>query len=214
MAGAAGPLDEHDSKRLLSAWGVPVAAERVVADPAALKAAGSALGWPLVLKGLAPGDVHKTEAGLVRLGLNGPKAAAAAWAELAAALGGTGRILAQTQVRGTLELMAGFLRDPQLGPCVMVGLGGVFAEALEDRAFAVAPLGRGEALALIRRLRGQRLLDGFRGAAPLDREALAGILTALGELGRACPRIREIDVNPLIVVQGHPVAVDAVVVLD
>jgi acetyltransferase len=214
VAGAAGPLDEHDSKRLLSAWGMPVAAERVVADPAALKAAGSALGWPLVLKGLAPGDVHKTEAGLVRLGLSGPKAAAAAWAELAAALGGTGRILAQTQVRGTLELMAGFLRDPQLGPCVMVGLGGVFAEALEDRAFAVAPLGCGEALALIRRLRGQRLLDGFRGAAPLDREALAGILMALGELGRACPRIREIDVNPLIVVQGRPVAVDAVVVMD
>jgi acetyltransferase len=130
------------------------------------------------------------------------------------AMRGGGKVLVQRQVPGELELIVGMVRDPQFGPCVMLGLGGVMAEVLADAVFAVAPLSRSDAIALIGRLRAQRLLDGFRGAPPVDREALSRILIQVGEIGLAHPRVREIDINPLIISGGSPVAVDATLVLD
>jgi len=127
---------------------------------------------------------------------------------------GRGRVLIQRQIQGKVELILGLLRDPQFGPCVMFGLGGVTAELFDDAAFAVAPLNRGEALDLIGRIRGQRMLDGFRGAPPVDREEIARILVALGEIGLAFPRIREIDINPLICGEEESMAVDATFVLE
>ena len=127
---------------------------------------------------------------------------------------GRGQVLIQRQVPGKVELILGLLRDPQFGPCVMFGLGGVTAELFGDAAFAVAPLTRGEALELIGRIRGQKMLDGFRGAPPVDREEIARILVALGEIGLAFPRIREIDINPLICGEEGAMAVDATIVLE
>jgi acetyltransferase len=95
----------------------------------------------------------------------------------------------------------------------MLGLGGVMAEVLKDSVFAVAPLSRSDALGLISRLKAQELLDGFRGAPPVDREALARILIQIGGLGVAYSRVREVDINPVIVSKGKPVAVDASVIL-
>ncbi len=96
---------------------------------------------------------------------------------------GRGQVLVQKQIPGKVELILGLLRDPQFGPCVMFGLGGVMAELFDDTVFAVAPLTHREALALIGRIRGQKMLDGFRGAPPVNREEIARILVTLGEIG-------------------------------
>jgi hypothetical protein len=105
------------------------------------------------------------------------------------------------------------LRDPQFGPCVMCGLGGILTEIANDKAFAAAPFNMEEALALIGRLKTQKLLDGFRSFPAVDRNAFADILVRLCALGSMHPNIREIDINPLIVRNGIPVAVDASIIL-
>jgi acetyltransferase len=208
-----GNLDEHLSKRVLAACEIPVVEEEIVssADEAARVASG--LGFPVVMKGLVPGEIHKTELGLVRLGIASTKAAAVEFEDLKAKMDGRGKVVVQQQVQGELELIVGLVRDPQFGPCVMLGLGGVMAEVLRDSVFAVAPLSRSDALGLISRLKAQELLDGFRGAPAVDREALSRILIQIGGLGLAYSRVREVDINPVIVSKGKPVAVDASVIL-
>lgn len=214
VASGTGPLDEYLSKRILAAAGVPVVEEkRVKSANEAAKVAGD-MGFPVVMKGLLPGEIHKTELGLVRLGIASEQEAADEFEKLTRTMKAAGTVLVQRQIHGELELIVGLIRDPQFGPCVMLGLGGVLAEVLRDSEFAVAPLARSDALELIGRLRAQQLLDGFRGAPPVDRDALAEILIRVGQLGCAYPRIREIDINPLIVSNGAPVAVDASVMLD
>jgi len=105
------------------------------------------------------------------------------------------------------------MRDPQFGACIMCGLGGILTEVLNDNVFAVAPLNIADALALIGRLKTQTLLNGFRGFPALDRNALADILVRICELGRMVPHIQEIDINPLMVQNGRPTAVDASIIL-
>ncbi|MFP4390398.1 MAG: acetate--CoA ligase family protein, partial [Desulfococcaceae bacterium] len=209
---AGGVLDEALSKTLLSEMGILAVEEVVTTAVGEAKAAAERFGWPVVLKGLRPGTVHKTEAGLVRMGVDSEGALESAFSELLDAAEGGG-VLVQRQVPAGLELIAGLVRDPQFGPCVMAGMGGVLAEVLKDTAFGIAPLTKADALALIGRLRSQALLDGFRGAPPVDRQALAEILVRLGNLGAAAERVREVDINPLIVVDGKPMAVDAAVVV-
>jgi acyl-CoA synthetase (NDP forming) len=211
---APGPLDEHLSKEILRACGVPTVPERIVTGEEQVEAAEAVLGYPIVMKGLLPGGVHKTEMGLVRLGVPDKSAARQTYAALMKRMEGRGQILIQRQIQGRVELILGLLRDPQFGPCVMFGLGGVAAELFDDAVFAVAPLTRRDALGLMDRIRGQKMLDGFRGAPPVDREEIARILVALGEIGLAFPRIREIDINPLICGAEGPIAVDATIILE
>jgi acetyltransferase len=211
---APGPLDEHLSKELLRACGVPTVPERIVTGAEQVEATGATMGYPVVMKGLLPGGVHKTEMGLVRLDIPDGPAALRAFATLMERMEGRGRVLIQRQIPGKVELILGLLRDPQFGPCVMFGLGGVTAELFDDAVFAVAPLTHREALGLIGRIRGQKMLNGFRGTPPVDREEIARILVALGEIGLAFPRIREIDINPLICGAEGPIAVDATIILE
>lgn len=166
------------------------------------------------MKGLLPGGVHKTEMGLVRLDIPDGPAARQTYAALMERMEGRGQILIQRQIPGKVELIPGLLRDPQFGPCVMFGLGGVAAELFDDAVFAVAPLTRRDALDLMTRIRGQKMLNGFRGTPPVDREEIARIIVALGEIGLAFPQIREIDINPLICGGEGPIAVDATIILE
>jgi acetyltransferase len=213
ISGLSGALDEQISKQILSAYGIPTVPEEAAADLAACEGALSRLGFPVVMKGLQQGVVHKTELGLVRLGINDRETARQTFAAFLEKMKGNGRVLIQKQAEGKLELILGLLRDPQFGPCVMVGLGGILAEAASDVAFLMAPLTKGEALKAIGRLKGQKLLDGFRSAPPVDKEKLAELLIAVGQLGLDHPRIQEIDINPLIVGSKGLVAVDATVIL-
>ena len=206
--------DEFDSKRILEAAGIPVIEERIVRSAADAVRAGQGIGYPVVMKGLLPGDVHKTESGLICLGIRSSAEAKETFRDFQARMNDRGRILIQRQVPIDYEIIAGFLRDSQFGPCVMFGLGGIFSELQRDVAFALAPLRRKDALGLLDRIRGRKLLRGFRGMAPLEDDIMADILVRLGELGASCPDIEQIDINPLVVSHGMPVAVDATVVLQ
>ena len=205
--------DEHDSKRLLSRWNIPVVEEILVPSLDEALAAAGKVGFPLVLKGLVPGEIHKTESGRVRLGIRDEHSLKMAYEEVGAGMKSGGRLVLQHHAEKDYELIAGFLRDPQFGPCVMFGLGGVLAEMQRDVAFSLAPLGMGEALRLMECLRGRRLLEGFRGIAPLDRESMAGILVDLGRLASCHSGIEQVDINPIVVKDGSPLAVDATIIV-
>jgi acyl-CoA synthetase (NDP forming) len=208
-----GALDEHISKKILAGYSIPVVDEKAAATPKEAFDAAKLFGFPVVMKGILPGEIHKTESGLVRLGISSEEETGRVFSELNRKMSGKGKILVQRQVEGGLELIAGIIRDPQFGPCVMLGLGGIFAEILKDTVFAVAPLSLKEALSMIGRLKSQKLLNGFRNFAPVDRESLAKIIVSLGELGFGNQEIKEIDVNPLIAAGGKITAVDASVII-
>lgn len=209
-----GPLDEHISKKILAGYSIPVVEEKTAASLEDALGAARAFGFPVVMKGILPGEIHKTESGLVQLGITSEEEATKAFGRLKGRMAGKGNILVQPQIEGGPELIAGMVRDPQFGPCVMLGLGGIFTEILKDIVFAVAPLSCKEALSMIGRLKSQKLLNGFRGFSPVDRESIATIIVSLGELGCSNPRIKEIDINPLIACKNRIVAVDASVVLE
>ncbi len=219
MAGSPAPttLSEHDSKTLLAQYGVPIAAERLVSSAAEARTAASELGYPVVLKLCGDAIAHKTERDLVCLGLRDGDAVAAAAAELLAKArpedGAVGLLVAE-QVRGARELIAGLVRDPQFGPCVMLGVGGVLAEALRDVVFASVPLDEASARALPDRLATRALLGAFRGEPAIDRDALARVLLGLSRLALERPDVASVDLNPLIVRGGIPLAVDALVELE
>jgi acetyltransferase len=205
--------DEFDTKGFLSGWKIPVTEERLVDSLNEAWKAAREMGLPVVLKGLMPGKVHKTEQGLVHLGITDKTLLEAAYHHIQKKLDHHGRILIQKEVKSDYELIAGFIRDDQFGPCVMFGLGGIFSELESDVVFAMAPLDRESALKLIGRIRGKRLLQGFRGMTPLKQETMADILVKLGDVGIAYPQIEQIDVNPLAVSKGSPLAVDANIIL-
>ena len=205
--------DEFDSKQLLALCGIPVVEEQIAKTMGDAVSFAREIGYPVVMKGLAPGEVHKTESGLVRLNLATSSGVKNAFEELMKRMNGQGRILLQRQMSIDYELIAGYLLDAQFGPCVMFGLGGIFSELQRDVVFATAPLTEQSALELIFRIKGNKLLQGFRGMTPINGKAMAGILVGLSNLGAACPQIEQIDINPLIIAGGNPVAVDASVIL-
>src|SRR5213596_703484 len=210
-------LSEHASKALLAGYGVPVAREALVADAEAAAHAAAEIGFPVVVKLCGDAVTHKTERSLVRLGIADAAGVRAAAAELLA-LGrpddGDVALLVAEMVRGRRELIAGVVRDPQFGPCVMLGVGGIVAEAVGDVVFAAAPLSAAEARRMIGGLdAGRRVLEAFRGEPAVEADALAAILVGLGRLAVERPEVQSVDVNPLIVRDGRPIAVDALVVL-
>lgn len=207
-------LAEHDSKRLLAAHGVPFAPERVVRSAPEAVAAARELGFPVVAKLAGDTIAHKTERGLVRLGLSSDEAVAAACDDLLAAAtpaDGEAVVLVASMLTGTRELIAGVHEDPQFGRCVMIGVGGVLAEALRDVAFRLVPIDAHDAREMLDDLSAQALLGPLRGEPAVDRDAVTEVLLSLSRFAEAHPEVVAVDVNPLVVVDGRPVAVDALV---
>jgi succinyl-CoA synthetase beta subunit len=210
-------LSEYESKQWLRAFGIAVPEERLVHGAEEAVAAARALGWPVALKLCGRQIAHKTERKLVRLGLHDAaelRREARALLARRAEEDPEAALLVAPMVQGRRELIAGLVRDAQFGPCVMLGLGGIFTEALGDVAFAAAPLAPGDAEDLVGALQHERILGAFRGDPPLDRRALTAVLEALARIGSERPDVRSIDINPLIVAGERPVVVDALVELD
>lgn len=210
-------LSEAESKALLARYGVPVAPEELAASPAEAVAAAGRIGYPVVAKLCGRAIAHKTERGLVRLNLADEAAVAAAAADLLAAArpeDGEVAILVGAMVRGARELIAGVVRNPAFGPCVMLGVGGVLAEAVADVAFRVLPLSRVDAEELVDDLSSQALLGPVRAEPAVDRSKLVDVLVGLGRAVADDGSIRSVDLNPLVVADGVPVAVDALVEVD
>jgi acyl-CoA synthetase (NDP forming) len=205
------PFDEAEGLALLEAWGIPVVAAEVATDLEGARAAAGRVGWPAALKTAAPGVAHKSDVGGVRLGLDGPDRLADAYAELAGRLGP--RVVVAAMAGPGVELALGVVADRQFGPLVMVAAGGVLVEVLADRRFALPPVDRGRALALLDRLAVRPLLDGARGAPPVDLDAVADAISRLSVLAVDLgDRLVALDVNPLVAGPDGCLAVDALVV--
>jgi acetate---CoA ligase (ADP-forming) len=221
---AAPPLviPERESIDLLRSAGLPMVESIAVegTDAGAMLEAATAaaerIGWPVAIKLDAPGLAHKSEVGGVELGIPGRKALAAALRRLVAAgrEHGADGVLVQPMAKAGVELIAGARRDPQFGPLVIVGIGGVLAEVLDDVAIRLAPITRDDAREMLGELRGTRVLDGQRGRPGVDRSALIGLLVALGKAIAAHPEWREVDLNPVVASRSGAVAVDALIVTD
>jgi acetyl-CoA synthetase (ADP-forming) len=209
-------LSEADSKALLRGHGVPVLDERTVADADAAAAAADEIGYPVVAKLCGDSIAHKTERGLVRLNLidaESVREAAGALLAAAAPADGDVEVLIAPMVKGNRELIAGLSFDPTFGMTVMLGVGGILAEALADVTFRLVPITRTDADEMIDELATQRLLGELRGEPAVDRSKLIDVLVGLSEAATADDRIVSADLNPLIVVDGVPLAVDALIEL-
>jgi acetyl-CoA synthetase (ADP-forming) len=208
-------LSEAASKELLRAFGVPFPTEHVVASADEAVGAAEALGYPVVVK-LGDAIAHKTERGLVRLGLGSPeqvRQAASALLAAATSEDGAVHLLVAPMLRATRELIAGLHHDPQFGMTVMLGVGGILAEAVADVSFRLVPIARVDAEEMIDDLTFQALLGQFRGEPAVDRDAVADVLLGLSQAATERDDLASADLNPLLVVDGRPVAVDALVEL-
>jgi acetyltransferase len=215
-------LSESESKRLLAAWGVGSAREALAASAEAAVEAAERIGYPVALKVDSPDIPHKTEAGVVRLGVGNAAQVRAAYAEVLAAAKASApqaRVLGvsvQEMVGDGVEVIVGVSCDPQLGPVLLFGSGGVMVEVFGDVALRRCPVTRTEAEAMIAEVKGARLLRGFRGRPAADVEALADTLVRVSAFAMHVEgELAELDINPLMVLPaGRGVkAVDALVVL-
>ena len=149
------------------------------------------------------------------MGIRSDKEARVAFEEVMANMDGTEKaVLVQEMVKGQRELVIGLTRDVQFGPCVMFGLGGIFTEILKDISFRIAPLEKRDALEMMREIKGHKILEAVRGMEAADQDILAKMLITVGRIGLENERIKEIDINPVIISGSKPVGVDALVVLE
>jgi len=221
LAAGRSSLTESEGKAVLTEVGIPVPRSRVVHTPEEVPNALADLDGPFALKVMAPEILHKSDAGGVAIGLVDGDAVAEAIREmrerpLIAAAVVSGFLVEEMAPAGT-EMVLGGIRDPQFGPLLMVGLGGIFVEVLEDVSFRLCPISRADGFAMLDELRGAAILDGARGVPPASRDAIVDALLALGGEGglmlRESAAIAEIDVNPLIVGTSGAVAVDARIIV-
>jgi acetyl-CoA synthetase (ADP-forming) len=207
-------LSEHESRRFLSLFGIPVVHEALAPDADSAVDQAGRIGYPIALKASGKNLLHKSEVRGVVLNLRSPGEIKKEGQRLLE-IPGCEALLVQEMIHGHREFVCGLTRDAQFGPCVMFGLGGVLTEVLDDVAFRLAPLNRWDAQEMMAEIRSKKLIEPFRGESAVDRDMLAQTLVALGRIGVEYEEIREIDINPMkIRSDGRPVSVDALVVLE
>lgn len=210
-------ITEYEAKKFLSLSGIPVVQERLTSSvEEAIKVAGE-IGYPVVLKGFSPTLTHKSEYNLIVLNLNNEKEIKKGWQKIYLSkrtdikLEG---VLVQKQIIGDLELIIGLKKDLTFGPTVIFGLGGVFTEVLKDISLRVVPLDKIDAEEMIREIKSYKILKGYRGKKGVKMDRLSDILLKVSKIGQNFPQIKELDINPLIVQDGTPIAVDALIILE
>jgi acyl-CoA synthetase (NDP forming) len=212
-------LSELEVLGVLTAYGVPTAPARLAHDPEDAARAATEIGYPVVLKIVSPQIVHKTEVGGVRTDIGTAVEVKSACAEM---LNGVARaapqaviegILVQRMVPGGRETIVGVSRDRAFGPLVMFGLGGIYVEALRDVVFRIAPFGPLEAHDMLKGIRGVAILEGVRGAPPVDFALLGDVLQRVAQLAIDFEEIAELDINPLLAFPQAVTAVDARILL-
>jgi len=207
-------LSEHESKLFINSYGIIVTNEELASsEEEAIKIANK-IGYPVVLKGNSPDLTHKTEMDVIELNLSNDDEVKAAYKKIMKT-GNVpeGGILVQEMIKGQRELVIGLIRDPQFGPCVMFGLGGIYAEVLKDVSFRVAPLTEYDAMQMMDEINAKKILDEFRGKPAVDKKLLAQALINIGKIGLEHKAVTEIDINPIIIKGDKPIAVDALVIL-
>ncbi len=210
-AGQAG-LDEFQAKEILKSYGVPVAREALAMTLQEVKARSDEIGYPVALKVCSSRILHKTELGLVHLNVKDEHELSDAY-ESIRAKDAQSKLLVAEMLKGDRELIAGVSRHPGFPPGILFGLGGILTEALGDTAIRFAPITIHEAHDMIDGLRSSKVFGAYRGMKPLDKDLTAHILVALSQLAIQFPQIREVDLNPIIIVDGKPFVADALMVL-
>jgi len=206
---ATGEILMPDALKLLEAYGIPTAPWRYFQSAEEALLAAGKVGYPLVLKGVGLCLSHKTEAGVVKLGISDPGELAAACLEMETSISGLNGFVVQKEMAGGTEVLVGFKRDPQFGPVLAFGSGGVFTEVLDDVSLRVAPLDREDACEMIRETKVYRILSGYRGKPRADEDALAGCILRLAKLAMDFPALTGFDINPLMAGPDGVVALDA-----
>jgi len=213
-------LTEIESKQVLAAAGIPVAEATLAASAEeAVKAAAEA-GFPVVLKIVSPDVTHKSDVGGVKIGLEDEAAVRAAYDDIIAAVkdrqpkARIEGVAVQAMARPGTEVIVGMSKDPQFGPVLMFGLGGIFVEVLKDVAFRIVPLEERDATEMIDEIKGRAVLDGVRGGEPADIGALTDLLLQLSAFAEANPQVEELDLNPVFAYKDGCIAVDARIVVS
>lgn len=209
-------LAEDEAKKIFKLFHIPVVGEMRETGSEGILDACRRTGFPVVLKGIGRNILHKTESGLVRVGLNTQSQVLDAVRQMkATAKDALNAFLIQPVISGKREFMAGMFRDPQFGPVIVFGLGGILTEALNDIAFKIAPINDADMDDMFEQLSAKKLLNDFRGEKKVDTKAVKTILKGLSDIALAYPDIKEMDINPLIIQpDGSPIAVDGLIVLE
>jgi acyl-CoA synthetase (NDP forming) len=213
-------LREDEAVKILGQYGVPYPEHKLASTPDAAVEIAQSLGFPVVLKILAKNVIHKSDAGGVSTGLNTSEKVHQAYKKIEKQVKETvpdadiQGMLVCSQADEGLELIVGGVHDPDFGPTVMFGLGGIFTEVLKDVRFRVVPLKRIDALEMIREIKGYSVLQGVRGQPPRDLEALADLLISVSNILNENPDIKELDLNPIRIYENGLMALDARVICE
>jgi acyl-CoA synthetase (NDP forming) len=209
-------FNEDRAKKIFKQLGLHVVQEIRIESMADLHGAAQTIGYPVVLKGIAKQILHKTEAGMVDVDITNEADLKKSAQKMKSNAGDDFEaFLIQPMIQGKRQFTAGMFKDPQFGPVIMFGVGGVLTEALKDTVFRLAPLSETDIDNMLDSLRSKALLASFRGEPAVNRPEIKSVLRRLSDLAISCPGIREIDINPLIITpKGSPVAVDGLMILD
>jgi acyl-CoA synthetase (NDP forming) len=207
-------LSEFDSKQLLSVYGIPVARGAIAREWNEIREAASSIGYPVVLKFCSPEITHKTEKRLIEIDIRDEKGLHEAYQRISKEVKDADKgFIVEEMIKGSRELVIGMTRDSQFGPCVMFGLGGIFTEVLNDVCFRVAPIEKRDALEMMQEIKANKILQPIRGMEAVDLDELSQAIISLGKIGLENESVEQIDVNPLIIKKGKPIAADALVIL-
>jgi acetate---CoA ligase (ADP-forming) subunit beta len=213
-------LTEIESKRFFENAGLPVVATKLATTREEAVRHGEELGYPLAMKVMSPEVIHKSDAGGVKLGLASSTEVERAYDDI---LSSVAKVHPSARIEGMAvqsmappgrEIIIGMSKDPELGPLLMFGLGGVMVEVMKDVSFRLVPLTAADAAEMIRETKGYALLRGFRGSEAVDIRFLEGLLLTVSELVQAHPEIKELDLNPVVVYSTEGLIVDARIILE
>jgi acyl-CoA synthetase (NDP forming) len=213
-------LTEFESKRILKQAGLPVVETKLAKTQKEAVTISQKIGFPVVLKIVSPDVIHKTDSGGVKLSVNGVAHVKKAYDEILkkvrkkypkALLHG---ISVQKMVEPGTEVIVGVSKDPQFGPVVMFGLGGIFVELFKDVSFRVIPVERKDAQEMIKEIKGFPLLQGYRGKEPADISSLVNIILKISNFIERNPQIKELELNPIVAYPKRAVAVDARIIIE
>jgi acetyltransferase len=212
-----GVMDEYEAKRLLDRWGVPVVPETLVTGPGRheftpVRKLATHFGFPVVLKAIHRDIIHKSEMGAVAVGIPDIDQLKMAWEGMHARFPDAAWLI-QPFLPGDVEVIVGAKRDPVFGPVVVFGTGGVLTELYHDVAMRIAPFTEADALEMIEATKAAELMRGFRGLPVHDPREVADIIVKIGDLMLGQPSVMELDVNPLLLTEKGPIAVDAMAVI-
>jgi acyl-CoA synthetase (NDP forming) len=213
-------LTEVESKELVKQWGMPVIETKLARSKKEAIAMSKEIGFPLVLKISSPDIVHKSDSGGVRLGLANATQVAKAYSEIMASIK---QRYPQAIIHGVsiqkmappgIEVIVGMSKDPQFGPVLMFGLGGVLVEVLKDVSFRIVPVTKRDAKEMIQEIKGYPILEGYRGQEPASISALEELIVKVSQFVEQNPQIKELDLNPIFAYKDKAIAVDARIVLE